>query len=172
MHAAMIAGAWDGKWIVGGQPISAASLKADLKEFDDRLKAIEAARPVYQNNGKKQYLDAKYCGLTAPVTGNIGGRVAANQLCIAAPGCNASPTVHMCTPQEILRFVGTGGAMPPKYLRINTGGFAQTSSGAVIRDCDGWHSQNSMEYAVSWGGPNETEGQQPCSDALEVACCD
>ena len=55
---AMVASAYDGKWISAGQPLNASLLKADLDEFHLRLSALEVLGLQSELSGLHAQVDA------------------------------------------------------------------------------------------------------------------
>jgi hypothetical protein len=142
-------------------------------------RAVSVERPVYVNKatGGQWSLNAGYCGATAATTGafrsgSLTGWKAAKGLCEAT--C-ASPSAHMCTGEELVRYNQTGGDIP------------------TIASTYGWYSSglhnhytstNTNEcYGFTFGGGNgnlgsvwKTDDEVPligyCNGSYSILCCD
>ena len=148
--AALTAHAFDVSWIQPNATLSASKLAANLKAL--------ATGPLF-------------CGATnANLAGGFGGYGDAggvDKLCQAmatAPGCNGSPTAHMCTANEIIRSAQVKGA-------ANVGGnFEMWYVTGELSDCKGGTSNSFTDYGHVWYlGRPET---RHCSELWQAACCD
>lgn len=142
--------------------------------FAARARVAESVeRPVYVNakTGLRYSLDAGFCGASGPINANLGGYAKAKTLCEQT--C-ASPTAHMCTPAEIVRFVQTGGTLPAQFGWLAAGIAGSTAVNARdIYDCKGFTSASATEFGIVWSGQGGFPASGQCSNATNVAfCCD
>lgn len=148
-----------------------AMLEAKVAALEDQLAALEAKRPVFMNGAKTYSLDAKFCGFTAnSFTGNLGGYTGAKTACEAT--CS-SPTAHMCTSEELIRYRATGGTFvnPPAFVWFASGVFSRMAGPINLRDC---------AMFTSSDGANEANGALNggalsflfCDTQARIACCD
>lgn len=125
---------------------------------------------VNQDTGKSWALSSGVCGVTPnAVTGNIGGYGVAKTLCEAA--CESSDTAHMCTSDELARWVATGGTIPTGDHWYSSFAYALTGPGLATDDCQGWTTPvtNAIGPTVNQlGRPRSSE----CSVAHPILCCD
>ena len=84
-------------------------------------------------NDNTKYLGT-YCGATAAgSTGNIGGYVAAKNLCVTA--CS-NANAHICSGHEITVTLQQGITMPASGLWFSS--YVATGTGTNVMDCNGW----------------------------------
>jgi hypothetical protein len=156
----------------GGIPYSRVLNAPDVAALQARVAALEARRPVLVNpaTGAKYSLDALYCGATAPTTGILfesvaAGYGAAKLRCERVCG---TPTAHMCTAEELMRHLQTGGAAPPNPGWYAAGVAAQ-ASGATVFDCDGFTSNLHTQYGLQF---QAAPGLATCDTLAPINCCD
>lgn len=152
------------------------------------LKAAVEGASRYTNpttNGSVT-VNGSYCGLTVPVTGLITtgtstGYPAAKQLCEQT--CSR-PTAHVCSPDEVLRFVSTGGQLPltgtSANARLASGSYAviglsfSNTSFSSSTDCLGWTSSSSGS-GLAWTWSTTTRAGYPfsvgCAQSSPLLCC-
>jgi len=156
-----------------GETLTADQLNTNFRAVEDRVVALESARPVYTNadTGEKYSLDAGYCDSTLPTNGAIGGFAEAKALCETRCG---SETAHMCSVQELIRYHQTGGSVTANGWV--THGFAHPGGSWAppgINECLSWTSYGHLgsvwgSIATSAGGPF----YQGCEQVLPIHCCD
>lgn len=164
----------DTTWIKSGDPIPAASLKANLDGLQQQV-----TKPTISRNGKQYSLGATYCGKTATTNGQItNGYAGAKGLCEAVAACGNSPSAHMCTNEEINRSAQMGIAIDTgwytsaaftSYPGCSSGTCGSTQS---TSDCNGWTSNNGAEYALTWNTGGRVLYYLPCTTSQPVLCCD
>jgi hypothetical protein len=168
MSAALLAQAYDTGWIASGETISASKLKASLDEIQTRLATIESGtKYLATTNGKKYTINAAYCGVTTATNGAISyagksGYPAAKSWCETI--CS-SASAHMCTGEELLRFVSMDGMVPQSGWY--SGGFYNAG-----RDCVGWTVTAATEYGAAWEPNPQRPSGTSCNVALGILCCD
>lgn len=144
---------------------------------------------VYVNpvTGKQYSVNGGYCGVTAATyTGNVkaavagatSGYAATKALCEVVTGCaNASKTAHICTAEEVLRFVATGGAIPTGWFASGIFATAYPAAGyANATDCSGFTTAAAFapgsDYGNIWlGPPNDHANTGDCSVSRPLLCC-
>jgi hypothetical protein len=143
---------------------------------------ISLAAYVNPTTGKRFSLNGSYCGTSTLVTGNISGGgatsyAAAKALCEQSCG---RPTAHMCTDDEVVRFVSTGGTFPTSGAGPTFRGWdasaqmAMVNNGSIANDCHAWSSASGVGAVWRWttqqpgGGPDVFD----CSVPTPVLCCD
>lgn len=164
----------DTTWIKPGDPIPAASLKANLDGLQQQLN-----KPTISKNGKQYSLGATYCGKTATSTnGQItNGYAGAKVLCEAVAACGNSPSAHMCTTEEVNRSAQMG-------ITVDSGWYSATehstwfgcsnfqcASSQNVTDCDGWSVTYGDYYAMAWQAGGYPR-QAACNTSRPVLCCD
>jgi hypothetical protein len=141
--------------------------QSQITSLAARVAALESGgKPVYKNagTGKSYSLGAAYCGSTGAATGNLGGYSGAKHLCEAACG---SLTAHMCTSEEIVRFLATSGTLPSGGSWYSEG---VGTDGADHADCYGWTTQGGLSYGPAWRGSYADYAS--CNTSVPVLCCD
>ena len=155
-------------WDTNGDGIP--DLTEDTNSDDVWTAADCRGLPVYTNpeTGQQYSLEASYCGQTAPMTGNAGGYAGAKTLCEATCG---TPTAHLCTATEVVRFQTTGGTMPPEQVWLSSG-TSSLSPDVTQRfsDCHGFNQAAGDLRGTTWLG--ERPDSQLCINSLPLACCD
>jgi hypothetical protein len=148
------------------------------------LARVSNSRPVYKNpkTGKLYSLDASFCGATDPSTTGgkladdpVSGYSATKSLCEKA--CNNSPTAHMCTPHEIVRFVSTGGSVPIGGW-VSTGMW--TADPRQTSDCKGFTTVSNATDSTGFAGgtwdptigPQTSGCQVSAGGGMRILCCD
>lgn len=141
----------------------------DHDQFNQIFDEIYSHTHVYTNPDTNiQYsMGASYCGPTMGTQdGNFGGYAAGKTLCEQACG---SDYAHMCTLDEVRRYVATGG-------NIATTGWINGAAGVTEsgnhRDCDGWQSVDSANRGVYWWSAQQAVDASPCNSSLPILCCD
>lgn len=157
LSASMGAGAYDTAWIRSGQPIVAATLKANLDEIQSRLTA------------------GIFVGSTAALGGNFNaggavGYLVAKSLCAQTVG---DPAAHMCTVEEVVRSIQLGKLTAPSGP-LWVGGGAGTSVNATA-DCNGFTSSSAtltgMTIQASAVPNYPVLLPQACGAVCGIACC-
>jgi hypothetical protein len=156
----------------GTIPYARVANPPDVAALEARVATLETRRPIYVNRAtNSQYsMDAGYCGRTAPTTGFLVesgalGYAAAKLRCEKA--CN-SPTAHICTGEELVRHLQTGGAAPPTPGWY-AAGIAAEASGGTIFDCSGFTSNLSTQFGLQFQVAPSVAG---CDGAQPINCCD
>jgi len=133
------------------------------------------AAGIYQNpvTAEQFSLYGSPCqNVTAPQDGNLGGLSDAKTLCETT--CGGSATAHMCTAEEIERFVATGGASPVEGWIVGTRSGSHHGSGQTLTGCQGFTTNQATTRGIRWTGGSL--GQYPaattCDNQLPVLCCD
>ena len=118
------------------------------------------------------------CGVSSTTTtgnifsGSAPGYAGAKAMCEVSPGCNNSPTAHMCTAEEIVRSQSIGITAPQQGW-YSTGVHAELEGGTnlTVDDCQGWTSTS--VFGAAWGGTTPgSPGTRGCAISLPVLCCD
>jgi hypothetical protein len=160
--------------------IEAANASAAVGALDGRIAAVE--RPIYTNatSGAQYSLHGKYCGVTGSVTGNLAplstvtGYAAAKALCQAVSGC--SPAAHVCTTEEVVRYVSTGGAFATNvWYASGTLSWVWEPGPVVnygVNDCVAFSSNTSMGYGSMWLTTTNGPYYALCNVPNPIACCD
>jgi hypothetical protein len=168
-----------------------AALEARVSNLEDA--GGPAGPSVYVNpmTGKQYSLNAGYCGSTAMAyDGNLlteepsadTGYAAAKILCENVPGCaSAAQTAHMCTADEIIRYVATGGVMPSAQGWFATGVFYSYYTPTAYvdgNDCSAYTSAavsgpGSGPWGSVWNGGGSSPGPDDgdCGAMHAVLCC-
>lgn len=153
--------------------------------------AVGPAGPsVYVNpqTGKQYSLNAGYCGSTpstytgnllAAVSGAANGYAAGKTLCEAVAGCSSvAKTAHMCTTEELLRYVATGGVVPATGWEATGVWFTSYPAANYVNgnDCSGYSSAAAFGpggiFGTQWSGPGTPQaGTGDCSGSKPVLCC-
>jgi len=99
--------------------------------------------------------------------GARGGYSSANAL------CNATLAgTHVCTSEEILNTINSGGSLPPSTtLWINSGPPGYTVN---ANDCIGWTNSDSSSYSTIWVKLATGDGfgaLEHCNNTRRYACC-
>jgi hypothetical protein len=155
-------------------------------EASGALRARLESLPKYTNptTGKVISFNGSYCGLSVPATGNISGGAApgypaAKVLCEQVCG---TPTAHVCTPVEMLRYVATGGVLPTTgdfwhIGRVEAGSYGYSGT-THTNDCWGWTSTSTSSpmASMAWRWhPSILQAGHPysatCSGSTPVLCC-
>lgn len=160
--------------------LTSQELSDNFKWTEERLHALESAKPVFTaGNGKKYSLSAVVCGVTSTTYDGAGvqGYDGAKGKCEIA--CN-SASAHMCTAEELLRSQATdpSSTIAVQNAWYSVGAYASyvpqgTSTPATrVNDCQGWRQSNGPTDL----GPMWASGVNPnnaaCSDKRRIACCD
>ena len=138
--------------------------------------AVQTERVVYRS-GTQATTDGLYAGTSAsttngavsftvmgtPITGYQGARAA----CIAAV---SSPTAHLCTGIELVRSAALGIVIPGGAWYAN-GTYSAYSAGTAVRDCGGFTSASSVQFAPVWSAPNNPDAAS-CDTVRNLLCCD
>jgi len=145
--------------------------------------AVAVTRPVYTNpTTRKQWsLNASYCGFSPSTTGafragTLTGWKAAKALCESA--CNGSPSAHMCTGEELVRQVSTGGdipTVPTTYGWYSSGVYRQYNGGTEVNgfECKGFtQAPDHADLGSAWNTAEEWPSIGWCSDSYAILCCD
>jgi len=140
--------------------------------------ALETARTTYVSpTTQQQYsVGAAFCNPTTAsytgdlkdaVAGSLNGYAAAKSLCQTACG---SLSAHMCTNDELIRTMATGGTIPVTGWYAAGIEVSGTANGCLITDCNAHTDGSGSTDAYSWGpsGP----GQVYCNQSQQVLCCD
>jgi hypothetical protein len=161
-----------------GDPLSSAKLNENFKALADAVTKLETKKLVVTNpaNGKSISVGALYCGVTpAPIIGSaIGGYEAAAQSCRAAVGCQSSPSVHMCTSEELLRSRSVGIEIPSSWYSTGSAlvSFYNTTEHG-LNDCTEWTSGVANQQGSQWkAGGSPGPGFAGCASPAPIACCD
>jgi hypothetical protein len=143
----------------GGTVISSGQVNANFAALAEQ--SVVYTNPV--TNGRYS-LNAGFCGQTTALsTGNLGGYTGAKTQCETTCGTD---TAHMCTSEEVIRYVSTGGTMPNEQLWIATGVGVE-----FLTDCLGWTSSSDTSQGGTFWTPDQP-GLILCSASARVACCD
>ncbi|MDP1917389.1 MAG: hypothetical protein Q8L14_14205 [Myxococcales bacterium] len=151
--------------------------------------AVEASRAnrvvLSVPDGGRTTVDGLFCGSTSNTNGDVrsGGLTgyrAAKRLCEQA--CNASPTAHMCTAFEAIRFYELGGDLPYGWIKSGAGVYTSYPGGAAYSDdCHGWSTESQSGYTrlgltfdprMTSGIPTSIIGTSNCTATLPILCCD
>ena len=117
---------------------------------------------VNPETGIEYALNASPCGFTTPYSGNVGGYTSANGLCQDIDSCN--PAAHVCTTDELIRYVSTGGTLPVdgrfvSYDRDNCGTFT--------------YSGTATDSGLVWDvDDNRVRRNFSCDTLFPLLCCD
>jgi hypothetical protein len=155
-----------------GDTLSAADLNASFR-----------AVSVLTYNGSSYSVGAtKFCGATTThYTGNLGGYAGAKQACETA--C-ASPTSHMCMPEEMVRSAAVGVPMQGVNGWVSTGVLVTegTDQLTYVGDCGTSYGSNAPAWtrtnAATQGrvaGANWADGAfsyDLCTSSYSILCCD
>ncbi len=132
--------------------------------------ALEAGRPTTVNpTTGRASSRGSYCGSSTPVAGSAGGYAGAKAMCETA--CS-SPTAHVCSSEEWVTYLSTGGGTVRG--RVQTGTFAVHSTCSScnhlwVNDCGGWTQDSSSVNAVLYQtGPEPST----CFTVEPFLCCD
>lgn len=150
---------------------------SDLSELFDRLYEavtdLETTGPVYVNpdTGKTYSTLATPCGDSGTTTANIGSPATVKTLCEAA--CSSS-SAHICTTDELMRYVETGGQVATTGWVSND--FAQyyASSNNDIRqidNCHGWSTASDSVSGTRWAVGSTYPARQDCARSTPALCC-
>lgn len=153
-----------------------------LAALDAKLDEL-AEKSVYVNPDTQQNysLNAGFCGASStPTTAEIRsgddvGYVAAQRICQDVCG---SKTAHLCTSNELVRYLATGGTLPTShdYLWYATGvGWTFTRGDGTKEDahsCRGYTSASGQEGAAVWGTKLVRPTWSNCSASRPIACCE
>lgn len=126
-----------------------AQIQADLAS----LRADATASNSYSAN-------ARFCGATQAVTGNLGGYRAAKTMCTAACG---TPTAHVCSAEEMIRTFSLDGV-------DRSGWIATGIASDGTNDCNGFQDGTSGLRGNQWDGSRAS--RRTCHEAIAVLCCD
>jgi hypothetical protein len=153
-----------------GTPISSSAMNDNFEKLNEKLSALELAlqdaRPVYANpeTGDQYSLDASYCDSSLPTSGDLNGYTGAKALCETECG---SPTAHMCTVQEMIRYHETGGLVTAhgwvSHGMDHPDGWTNPNA-----DCTGWTDEVGLGHTWIDGYP----WRSGCAEMLPVHCCD
>jgi hypothetical protein len=151
----------------GAAPWSGISGISTGTEWPGTISGARFSSPlVYTRAGKSYSVGGSYCGATATSSmGSLGGYAGAKTACESA--C-AVPTAHMCTSEELIRFVATGGSIPAGGWFA--AGFANGQSSPYANDCVGWTYTMADRQGPAWSNGN-VPTLQACNLALPVLCC-
>ena len=132
---------------------------------------------VNPDTGEQFRLNASPCGTTAPTTGDIGGYVGTKDACEAVSSCEAG--AHMCTADEVTRFLATGGTLPgaPPDVFWVQNGVRNVTGGLTVSDCRGWTSGEQPWMGGAWHiSPDQPPATLPafsvCDAQWPILCCD
>jgi hypothetical protein len=128
--------------------------------------AQTAADYVYTVKGKTMSVGT-FCGVSAnATTGSLGGPAGVKSLCETT--CPGRPDAHMCTNDEVARYVEVGGTFPQDAWYMS---FAY--DGAQQNDCQGWTlgdaTRNGRKILSSSSPP--LPQYATCDTPFVVACC-
>lgn len=147
------------------------SLAAQLAMLEARVAALETKRPVFKNGAETYSMDAKFCGFSAnSYNGDLGGYTGAKATCETT--CS-SPTAHMCTSEEIVRYRATGGTFvdPPAFAWFASGVWSRSAGPINLRDCAMFTSSDGAnEAAAALNGGFLS--YLFCNTQAKIACCD
>ena len=121
---------------------------------------------VNPDTGIEYSVNASPCGMSRPLTGNVGGYSSAKGLCEDVDTC--SPSAHVCTAEELVRYASTGGEVPVGG-RFATGIIVNRST-LFARDCQGFRSTANSERATFWSA--EGPATHGCDVQAPFLCCD
>ena len=157
--------------------LTSTGLNAALQDLQDQIK-----KPVFTNrtSGETTSLAAQPCGFTAATAGQISGGTdtgyhGAAQKCAQEAACN-SPGPHMCTAEELVRYLATGGDLAtvtgytaPSWFA--SGVYASSAVGPTI-DCRGFNSAVASDRGMIWTGKGDPINWAGCDQQFPIACCD
>lgn len=107
------------------------------------------------------------CGVTANVSGDVGGYEGGAGLC--ADACGVADA-HICTSHELIRHASTGGAVSEEGW-VATGVWSNWANNGDIDDCVGFTGDAGLEIGVTWG-PDNTPNIRFCAGAnYPLLCC-
>ena len=100
-----------------------------------------------------------------PSTGHVGYQ-AALESCQASLG--GSPSIHLCTADEITRSAGLGMAIPSGWYSTGAKGEGE------MADCNGWRAGLSDINGPMWDGAADRQSPwaSSCDRAMPLLCCD
>jgi hypothetical protein len=132
--------------------------------------ATSAGRTVITSAGQSISAGGAFCGVSAAHDGNYGGYAAANAVCRAVSGCNA--TAHVCNGDEMMRSAALSLFPTPRlsYVRYAIGAFSPIGSGSNMTDCNGFTTNSANLYSQSWTPDYPSENT--CDLMHSLACCD
>ena len=134
--------------------------------------AVEAGPYVNRTTGSQYSANAAYCGSAdftsgAVTSGSDTGWVATKKLCEAA--CS-SPTAHMCTSEEVVRHLATGGETLAGWYSTGVSTPVAFDVSDSADDCLGWISASSVVYGSRWNGGSPM--YVSCDSTPHMLCCD
>ena len=126
-------------------------------------------RSVYTNpaTGIAISSGGSFCGASATAVGGVaGGYAGVKALCEFT--CT-SPTAHVCSSPEMVRYLSTGSETPDEHLWI-VAGMRADFSGLPVYDCAGFTTNSAGSLGYTWF--QHRPSVKSCDGSSRVACCD
>lgn len=135
--------------------------------------ALEADRVARAVGGETMSMTGLYCDRTAPMTGNVGGYMAARRLCQATANCG--PSARACSVDEMARSAALMLVPTPLEAgRVTGGSVPRAMSGApFVNDCVGFTDGGShLSQIWAQDGAQGYASIATCDVSMSIFCCE